>query len=163
MAEASFLPSVLIFRFLHAPFLSFTLIITWEKLSCFSGLSLSLPISFSSYSCLFCSLFLFPAMQCTELLWKSALAGEGWTCLEIAATKARLSSVTRPLNLLWEFLKLALSALQREVQGEAVAPLFLLLMTQTGIASPRTLPSLGWSLALCCPNPSVKTTATALS
>lgn len=38
---------------------------------------------------------------------------EGWTCLEIAATKARLSSVTRPLNLLWEFLKLALFALQR--------------------------------------------------
>lgn len=75
-------------------------------------------------------------MQCTELLQKSAAAGEGWTCLEIAATKARLSSVTRPLNLLWEFLKLALSALQREVWGEAVAPLFLQLMTQTGIASP---------------------------
>lgn len=45
MAETSFFPSVLIFRLLHSPFLSFTLIITQEKLSCFSGLS-------SSYSCL---------------------------------------------------------------------------------------------------------------
>lgn len=162
IAEAYFLPSVLIFSFLHAPFLSSTLIITWEKLNCFSGLSLSPPIS-SSYSYLFCSLFLFPAMQCTELLWKSAAAGEGWTCLETVATKARLSSVTRPLNLVWEYLKLALSALQREVWGEAVAPLFLLLTMKAGISSQWTLPVLGWSSALCCPNPSVKTTATTLS
>jgi len=126
------------------------------------SLSHSLPISSSSYTYLFCSLLL-PAVQCTELLWKSTAAGEGWTCLEISATKARLSGVTRPLNLLWEFLKLAVSALQREAWGEAVAPLFLLWMTQTGIASPRTLPVLGWSSAFCCPNPSVKTTATALS
>lgn len=160
MVEASFLSSVLIFRFLHAPFWSFTLIITWEKLSCLNGLSLSLLIFFSFYSYLFCSLFLFPAVHWTELLWTSAAAGEDWTCLEIAATKARLSSITWPLNFLWEFLKLALSALQREVWGEAVELLFLLLMTQTRIASPRTLAVLRWSSASCCPNPSVKTTAT---
>lgn len=139
MAAASFLPSVLIFRFLHAPFLSFTLVIRKVELL---QLSLSFLIS-SSYSYLFCSLFLFAAIWCTELLWKSAAAGEGWTCLEMAAIKARLSSITRPLNLLWEFLKLPLSALQREVQGEALAPLFLLLMTQTGITSPPMLPALG--------------------
>lgn len=106
---------------------------------------------------------LFFAMQGTELLRKSAAAGEGWTCLETVATKARLSSVIRPLKLLWEFLRLALSALQRGVWGEAAAPLFLQLMTQTGIASPWTLPPLGWSLALCCPNPSVQTTVTTWS
>lgn len=107
---------------------------------------------------LFCSLFLFLAIGCTELLWKSAAAGEGWTCLEMAATKARLSSITRPLNLLWEYLKLPLSDLQREVQGEAVAPL-----TQTGIASPPVLPALGWSSALFCPNLLVKITATTVT
>lgn len=78
---------------------------------------------------------LFFAMQGIEL-GKSAAAGGGWICLETVATKGRLSSVIRPLNILWEFLRLALSALQREVWGEAAAPLFLLLMTQTGIASP---------------------------
>lgn len=154
VAEASFLPSVVAFGFLRAPFLFYP----HYSLNCFGSLSLSLPVSSSSYSYLLCFLFLFPATQCTELLWKSPTAGEGWTCLEIAATKARLSSVTRPLNLLWEFSKLSLSARQ----GEAIAPLFLLLMTQTGIASPQTLPVLGGSVVLCCPNPSVKTTATTL-